>query len=125
MDEKTLLKLWNEKRSSIISAQLAPTIMLIAIFTLAAFGKFQGVSHKVQYLTIGIAAATGILAIISQYAAIREAQSLVVDLKKMSGTSQLAKTVAKSGDLLVLSAVAVVGLGVGIFGLVVWAVLGK
>jgi len=125
MDEKTLLKLWNEKRSSIISAQLAPTIMLIAIFTLAAFGKFQGTSHKVQYLTIGIAAATGILAIISQYAAIREAQSLVVDLKKMSGTSQLAKTVAKSGDLLVLSAVAVVGLGVGIFGLVVWAVLGK
>jgi len=125
MDEKTLLKLWNEKRSSIISAQLAPTIILIAIFTLAAFGKFQGASHKVQYLTIGIAAATGILAIISQYAAIREAQSLVVDLKKMSGTSQLAKTVAKSGDLLVLSAVAVVGLGVGIFGLVVWAVLGK
>jgi hypothetical protein len=125
MDEKTLLKLWNEKRSSIISAQLAPTIMLTVIFTLAALGKFQGASHKVQYLTIGIAAATGILAIISQYAAIREAQSLVVDLKKMSGTSSLAKTVAKSGDLLVLSAVAVVGLGVGIFGLVVWAVLGK
>jgi len=125
MDEKTLLKLWNEKRSSIISAQLAPTIMLTVIFTLSALGKFQGASHKVQYLTIGIAAATGILAIISQYAAIREAQSLVVDLEKMSGTSQLAKTVAKSGDLLVLSAVAVVGLGVGIFGLVVWAVLGK
>jgi hypothetical protein len=125
MDEKTLLKLWNEKRNSIISAQLAPTILLAVITTLAAFGKFDGASHRVQYLAIGVAAATGILALISQYAAIREAQSLVKDLEKMSGTSALAKTIASSGQLLVLSSVAVVGLGLGIFALIVWAVLGK
>jgi len=124
MDESGLLKLWNQKRNSIISAQLAPTLMLTVIFTLAAFGKFAGATHRVQYLTIGVAAATGILTLISQYAAIREAQALVVDLEKMKGTSALAKTVASSGQLLVLSIVAVVGLGLGIFGLVVWAVLG-
>jgi hypothetical protein len=42
----------------------------------------------------------------------------------MKGTSALAKKVASSGQLLVLSSVAVVGLGIAIFGLVVWAVLG-
>lgn len=124
MDESALLKLWNQKRNSIISAQLAPTLMLTVIFTLAAFGKFAGATHRVQYLTIGVAAATGILTLISQYAAIREAQALVVDLGKMKGTSALAKKVASSGQLLVLSSVAVVGLGIAIFGLVVWAVLG-
>ena len=124
MDESALLKLWNQKRNSIISAQLAPTLMLTVIFTLAAFGKFAGATHRVQYLTIGVAAATGILTLISQYAAIREAQALVIDLGKMKGTSALAKKVASSGQLLVLSSVAVVGLGIAIFGLVVWAVLG-
>jgi len=124
MDESALLKLWNQKRNSIINAQLAPTLMLTVIFTLAAFGKFTGATHRVQYLTIGVAAATGILTLISQYAAIREAQALVVDLGKMKGTSALAKKVASSGQLLVLSSVAVVGLGIAIFGLVVWAVLG-
>ena len=124
MDESALLKLWNQKRNSIISAQLAPTLMLTVIFTLAAFGKFAGATHRVQYLTIGVAAATGILTLISQYAAIREAQALVVDLGKIKGTSALAKKVASSGQLLVLSSVAVVGLGIAIFGLVVWAVLG-
>jgi hypothetical protein len=124
MDESALLKLWNQKRNSIINAQLAPTLMLTVIFTLAAFGKFAGATHRVQYLTIGVAAATGILTLISQYAAIREAQALVVDLGKLKGTSALAKKVASSGQLLVLSSVAVVGLGIAIFGLVVWAVLG-
>ncbi|MCX6425669.1 MAG: hypothetical protein NTV47_02790 [Actinobacteria bacterium] len=124
MDEKDLIKLWNTMRSQIITAQIAPTLLLIGVFTLAAFGKFEAASDPVKYLVIGVAAATGILAIISQYATIREAESLIVDLKKMSKTSELAKKISESRELLTLSAVAVVGLGVGVFALVVWAVLG-
>lgn len=124
MDEKDLIKLWNTMRSQVIAAQIAPTLLLIGVFTLAAFGKFEAASDPVKYLVIGVAAATGILAIISQYATIREAGSLIVDLKKLNKTSELAKKISESGQLLTLSAVAVVGLGVAVFAVVTWAVFG-
>ena len=124
MNEKDLLELWNTKRSQIINAQIAPTLMLIAVFVLAAFGKFATATDATKYLTIGVAAATGILAIISQYAAIREADALISDLKKISKPTKLSKKIADSGELLQLSAVAVVGLGIAVFALVTWAVLG-
>jgi hypothetical protein len=123
MNEKDLLVLWNTKRSQIINAQIAPTLLLIAVFVLAAYGKFETATDATKYLTIGVAAATGILAIISQYAAIREAESLISDLKKVSKPTKLSKKISDSGELLTLSAVAVVGLGVAVFALVIWAVL--
>jgi hypothetical protein len=123
MNEKDLLELWNTKRSQIINAQIAPTLMLISVFVLAAYGKFDMATDATKYLVIGVAAATGILAIISQYAAIREAESLIGDLKKISKPTKLSKKIADSGELLKLSAVAVVGLGIAVFVLVVWAVL--
>lgn len=123
MDEKSLLTLWNDKRSQIVNAQIAPTLMLIGVFTLASLGIFKDASDSARYLTIGVAAATGILAIISQYAAIREAESLILDLKKLTNSSELAKKVANSRELLSLTAIAIVGIGLAIFALVVWAVL--
>lgn len=123
MNEKDLLELWNTKRSQIINAQIAPTLMLVGIFVLSAYGKFETATDATKYLTIGVAAATGILAIISQYAAIREAESLLADLKKIEKSSKLAKTISGSRELLSLTAIAIVGLGLAIFALVVWAVL--
>ena len=124
MNEKDLLELWNTKRSQIIHAQIAPTLMLIAVFVLAAYGKFEMATDATKYLTIGVAAATGILAIISQYAAIREGEALIADLKEIKKASRLSKKIAASGEFLKLSAVAVVGLGAAVFALVVWTVLG-
>ena len=124
MDEKDLIKLWNSMRSQIITAQIAPTLLLLSVFVLAAFGKFEAASDAVKYLTVGVAAATGILAIISQYATIREAESLIVDLKNVNKPSALAKKISESRELLTLASVAVVGLGVGVFALVAWAVIG-
>jgi hypothetical protein len=124
MDEKGLLELWNTKRSQVINAQIAPTLMLVGVFVLAAYGKFETANDAAKYLTIGVAAATGILAIISQYATIREAEILLVDLKRLEKPSELSKKIADSRSLLSLSAIAMVGLGVGVFALVVWAVLG-
>ena len=68
---------------------------------------------------------TGILATISQYAAIREGEALLLDLKKLTNPSALAKKIAESRGLLSLSAIAVVGLDIAVFALVVWGVLGK
>jgi hypothetical protein len=124
MNEKDLLQLWNTKRTQIINAQIAPTLLLIGVFVLAAFGKFEMANDATKYLTIGVAAATGILSIISQYAAIREGEALIADLKEIKKASRLSKKIAESGDLLKLSAVAVVGLGVAVFALVVWTILG-
>ncbi|MDA3030177.1 MAG: hypothetical protein O2823_02470 [Actinomycetota bacterium] len=124
MNEKDLIKLWNEKRSQIITAQIAPTLMLIGVFVLAGFDKFATASDGAKYLAVGVAAVTGILAIISQYAAIREGEALVEDLGKIASKSALGKKIAESRGLLSLSAIAIVGSGVAIFALVVWAVLG-
>lgn len=124
MDEVTLLKLWNQKRNSVITAQMAPALVLIGIFVTAAFGKFETASDGAKYLTIGVAAATGILAIISQYAAIREAEVLLVDLRRLTNASELSKKIADSRGLLSLSAIAIVGLGLAVMALVILAVLG-
>jgi aldehyde:ferredoxin oxidoreductase len=123
MDEKSLLELWNTKRSQVINAQIAPTLMLIGVFVMAALGMFKDATDGAKYLTIGVAAATGILAIISQYATIREAEVLLVDLKRVDKPSELSKKIAESRGLLSLTATAMVGLGIGVFALVVWAVL--
>jgi hypothetical protein len=124
MEEDDLLELWNTKRSQVIHAQIAPTLMLIGIFVVAAFGKFETASDGAKYLAIGVAAATGILAIISQYATIREAEVLLIDLKRIENPSELSKRISLSRGLLSMSAIAIVGLGIAVFALVVWAVLG-
>ena len=124
MDEKGLLELWNTKRTQVINAQIAPTLMLTGVCVLAALGVFENATDGAKYLTIGVAAATGILAIISQYATIREAEVLLIDLKRVEKPSELAKRISDSRGFLSLSATAMIGLGIGVFALVVWAVLG-
>ena len=124
MDEKGLLDLWNTKRTQIINAQKAPNFMLIGIFVLAAYGKFDMATDATKYLVVGVAAVTGILAIISQYATIREAEALLVDLNRIAKPSELTKKIAASRHLLSLSAIAIVGSGLTVFALVTWAVLG-
>ena len=124
MDEKTLLKLWNAKRMQIIIAQIAPALVLTAIFVLAAQGTLATAGDAAGYLVIGVAAVTGFLAIVSQYAAIREAEALLLDMGKLKDASALTKKIAGSRDFLSLTAIAVIGLGLSIFALVVWAVMG-
>ena len=124
MDEKSLLELWNTKRTQIIQAQMAPALVLIGVFVVAAFGKFDGATDAAKYLAIGVAGVTGILAMITQYATIREAEALLIDLKRVANSSELSKKVAGSRGFLSLSAIAIVGLGIATFALVVWAVLG-
>ena len=100
------------------------SLVLIGIFVLAAQGTFDKATDAAKYLAIGVAAVTGILAIISQYAAIREGEALVQDLAKVENASALSKKIASSREFLSLTAIAVVGLGLAMFALVVWSVLG-
>jgi hypothetical protein len=124
MDEKSLIKLWNENRTQIIIAQISPALVLIGLVALSAYGKFTDASDGAKYLALGVAAVTGVLAMISQYAAIREAEALIADLKKIEKRSALSDKIADSRGLLSLSAIAIIGMGLAIFALVTWAVLG-
>ena len=124
MNEKDLIELWNAKRSQIVMAQIAPSFVLIAVFVLAGFDKFAMASDGTKYFVLGVTAVTGILAIISQYAAVREGEALVDDLTKAAGKSALGKRISESRGLLSLSASAITGFGIATFALVVWAVLG-
>ena len=72
MDERSLLEQWNHMRAQIIQAQVAPALVLIAVFVMSTLGMFTDATDGAKFLAIGTAAATGILAIISQYAAVRE-----------------------------------------------------
>ena len=123
MNEKALLGLWNHKRSQIITAQMAPTLVLISILVVSALGYFADASDSAKILAIGVAAATGILAVISQYAAIREAKALLVDINKIDEPSALAKKIGESDSFLALTAIAIVALSLAIFALVIWTVL--
>lgn len=124
MDEKDLINLWNKKRNQIIMAQISPALVLIVIMVLAAQGTFVAASDAAKYLAVAVAAVTGFLAIVSQYAAIREAQALVKDLGKVSKPSALATKIESSQQLLSLTAVAMVGFSLVTFALVIWSILG-
>lgn len=125
MDEKDLVKIWNAKRQQIVSAQLTPTLVLIAVMVAAAFGKFQNAADSVRYLTIGVVGVTGMLAVLTQYAAIREAEALLLDLKKVDNKSALSQKIADSRSFLSLTAIALVLFSIVVFTLVAWVVLGK
>lgn len=112
-------------RVQIIQAQIAPALVLIGIVVLATLNLFEGASDAAKYLTIGVAAVTGALATISQYAAIREGEALVADLGKVDKPSALAKKIADSRGLVSLSAIAIIAFDIAMFALVVWAVLGN
>ena len=124
MDEKALIKQWNEMRSQIITSQVAPALVLIAIVVVAAFDKFEAASDSVRFLALGVAAVTGFLATISQYAAIREGEALLLDLRKVDKPSALASKIAESRGLLSLSAIAIIAFDIAMFALVTWTVLG-
>jgi hypothetical protein len=125
MDEKTLIRQWNVLRAQIIQAQVAPALVLIGVMVLATLGLFESASDSAKFLVLGVAAVTGVLATISQYAAVREGEALIVDLGKVDKPSAVSRTIAGSRGLVSLSAIAIVAFDVAMFVLVVWAVLGN
>ena len=124
MDELALIKQWNQLRSQIIQSQIAPAMVLIGVFVLEVFDKFSGAPDSAKFLTIGVAAVTGMLATISQYAAVREGEALIYDLRKVAKPSALAAKISGSRELLSLSAITIVLFDLAMIALVVWAVLG-
>lgn len=73
---------------------------------------------------MGITVATGILAVTSQYAAIREGEAIARDLQKIANSSHLAQKVASSGRLLSLNTFTTTIVSLVVYALVIYAILG-
>jgi len=112
-------------RDQIIQAQIAPALVLIGVMVLATLGLFEGASDSAKYLVLGVVAITGVLATISQYAAIREGEALIADIGKVDKPRALSQKIAGSRGLVSLSAIAIISFDIAMFGLVIWAVLGN
>lgn len=98
MNEKELVLLWNDKRSQITAAQMGPTIILAGVLVLLAVGNIGAMSAAAKYLVLGIVAASGILASVTQFAAAREGQSVCADLASLGPKTAVGKGVAGSAS---------------------------
>lgn len=98
MNEKELVLLWNDKRSQITAAQMGPTIILAGVLVLLALGDMGAMSAAAKYLVLGIVAASGILASVTQFAAAREGQSVCADLAALGPKTAVGKGVAGSAS---------------------------
>ena len=122
MDEKYLLSLWNVKRTQVIAALIPPTLILIALFVVASLDVFATAPTGAKILTLSAVSVTGSVAIICQYAAVREAQAVVLDLQKIDNPSALTIKVSKSGPLLKMLTNTIIVNGIATFGIAVWVV---
>jgi hypothetical protein len=122
MDEKHLLSLWNVKRTQVIVALMPPTLILIALFVVASLDVFATAPEAAKILTLSAVSVTGSVAIICQYAAVREAQAVVLDLQKIDNPSALTIKVSQSGPLLKMLTSTIIVNGLATFGIAVWVV---
>lgn len=91
MQEKDLVELWNDKRRQIISAQMPSVIALAVITVVAMMGYFDGASMYAISFAAVFLVSVGSLSVLNQFAVIREAASIVNDLKALDNLSGVAR----------------------------------
>jgi asparagine N-glycosylation enzyme membrane subunit Stt3 len=100
MTEKDLIELWNDKRKQIIAAQLHSVIAIAVISVVALQGLFEGeYSYAISFAATFLIT-VGALSVLNQFAIIREARSLVLDIKNIQNPSNVSRDIAKSGGYL-------------------------
>lgn len=118
MEEKEILRFWNQKRAQIISTQMGPTIFLAVLVFVSMTHDVKGLSNNTKAFVVVITAIVGILAIINQIAIIREGHALVISMRKLPNLSPLGKSVADSERFIVWT-----GVLINFLGLVAWGML--
>lgn len=103
MNEETLVNLWNDKRRQLIQAQLHSVIGLSVLAVLAVMGYFQTASVSAAIFALVFIVTVGGLGLLSQFAVIREAKSVVEELSGKPASGAVAQTIASSGRYLTLT----------------------
>ena len=122
MTEQDLIKLWNDKRRQLISAQMHSVITLAVFSVLAVMGYFDTASNFAKFFALLTLGTIGALGILTQFAIIRESKMLVEDLSQHNDLSAIGKSIAASGQYLVFTQVMMIVFSVALligFGLVV------
>jgi hypothetical protein len=105
VNEEKLVALWNDKRRQLIQAQLHSVIGLSVLTVLAVMGYFSMASITVAIFALLFILTIGGLGLLSQFAVIREAKSVVAELSTHETAGAVAKTIAASGRYLGLTQV--------------------
>jgi asparagine N-glycosylation enzyme membrane subunit Stt3 len=100
MSEKDLVELWNSKRSQLTAAQLHSVIALAVLAFLAVVGDLQIASMEAKLFAAVFLVTVGALGNLTQFAIIREAQSVVAELSKHENPGPVALIIAQSGRYL-------------------------
>lgn len=103
MSEKDLVELWNSKRAQLTNAQFHSVIALAVLATLALLGSAESASQEARIFAVIFLVSVGALSVLTQFAIIREAKSVVVELSKLKKLGAVAKTIAKSDRYLTLT----------------------
>ena len=123
MTEMDLIKLWNDKRKQLISAQLHSVITIAVVAVLAVMGYLESASDTAQFFALLFLGTIGALGILNQFAIIREAKFLIEDLSKVPDLGSLATTIVASKQYLVFTQVLMIAFSVALligFGLVIF-----
>jgi hypothetical protein len=100
MSEKDLVELWNSKRTQLTRAQLHSVIALAVLAFVAVVGDLQIASMEAKLFAAAVLVTVGALGNLTQFAIIREAQSVVAELSTHENPGPVARTIAQSGRYL-------------------------
>jgi asparagine N-glycosylation enzyme membrane subunit Stt3 len=103
VNEKDLVELWNDKRRQLIQAQLHSVIALSVITVLVLFRAFIQAPPYVAIFALVFLVTVGGLSVLSQFAIIREAKSVVEELDAKENLGPVAQTIAASSTYLTLT----------------------
>jgi hypothetical protein len=103
MSEKDLVELWNSKRAQLTKAQLQSVVALSVLAALALLGNAESASQEARIFAVIFLVSVGALSVLTQFAIIREAKAVVVELSKLKKLGAVAKAIAKSDRYLTLT----------------------
>jgi hypothetical protein len=101
MSEKDLVELWNQKRAQLTKAQFSSVVALAVLAALALLGNVESASLEAKAFGLIFLVSVGALSVLTQFAIIREARAVVIELSKLKKLGATSKTIAKSDRYLV------------------------
>lgn len=116
MSEKDLVELWNSKRSQLTRAQLHSVIAIAVLAYVAALGDLQIASMEAKLFATAFLVTVGVLGNLTQFAIIREAQSVVAELSTHENPGPVARTIAQSGRYLTMTLALMIAFSLIVFG---------
>lgn len=116
MSEKDLVELWNSKRSQLTRAQFHSVVALAVLAFVAVVGDLQIASMEAKLFATAFLVTVGVLGNLTQFAIIREAQSVVAELATHENPGPVARTIAQSGRYLTMTLALMIAFSLVLFG---------